>query len=84
MEALAEYQRADDVRHGVADQRGWVHAGAGAALLVLPQQLGLDGEQAALDARLQTQLAQAEVTQRGVAELTLHPPHWAVWGKDYS
>ncbi len=83
MEALTQDQRADDVWHGVDDQRGQVHAGA-ARLLIQSQELRFDGGQALLDARLQAQLPQAKVSECGVAELALLSPHWPVRCKDYS
>lgn len=83
VEALAQGEGADDVRHSVADQRGQVDAGA-ATLLVQSQQLRLDCSQALQDARLQAQLPQAKVSECGVAEASLLPPQWSIRCKDYS
>ena len=83
MEALTQDQRADDVWHAVADQWGQVHTGA-TRLLIQPQQLCFDGSQALLDARLQAQLPQAEVSEGGVAKLALRSPHWPIRCEDYS
>lgn len=73
VEALTQDQGADDVGHGVADQRGQVHAGA-ATILILSEQLRLDCGQTLQDARLQAQLPQAKVSEFGVAELSLFLP----------
>lgn len=83
MKALAQDEGADDVGHGVADQRGQVHT-ASTGLLVQSQQLCFDGNKALQDARLQAQLPQAEVSERGVAELALLSPQRTVRCKDYS
>lgn len=83
MEALTQNQRADDVWHGVADQRGQIHTGS-PGLLIQSRQLCFGGSQASQDAGLQTQLAQAEVSQRGVAELPLLSPDGTIRCEDYS
>lgn len=83
MEALTQDQWADDIWHAVADQRGQVHTAA-TRLLIQPQQLCFDDSQALLDARLQAQLPQADVSEFGVAERALHCPHWPIRCEDYS